>query len=125
MADEIMRELWGVKDELARKFTHDLDALLRICTPRTAIGTHVVDRRAAVKSAIRRIPRGSTDRGSAAGVIQYAAATQNSLPASRGNAPPQIATIPMEVGPGPDVLDVHCNAGSPTPPPSRRSSRGA
>jgi len=52
MADEIIRELWRVKDEIARKFNYDLDALVAHLRNESArSGRVVVDRRAAHRAA--------------------------------------------------------------------------
>ncbi|MGQ9574051.1 MAG: hypothetical protein ACUVUC_01910 [Thermoguttaceae bacterium] len=52
MADEILRELWRVKEEMARNFNYDLDALVAHLRNQTArSGRVAVDRGAAQRPA--------------------------------------------------------------------------
>jgi hypothetical protein len=61
MADEIIRELWQIKDDIAREYGYDLDALvahLRSCESRS--GRTIVDLESAKKRADQLAVPGAT-----------------------------------------------------------------
>jgi len=61
MADEILRELWQIKDDLAREFRCDLDAYVaHLRRSESRPGRTLVDRRSAEKAAEQVVTQDAT-----------------------------------------------------------------
>jgi hypothetical protein len=57
MADEIIQELWRIKDEMAKKFNYDMDALVaELQKQQQQSGRQVVNFAAEAKGKIEKIP---------------------------------------------------------------------